>query len=149
MNRLRMAVGVISFLLAVFCLTAPSFAAEKFVINFDKKLDLTENPVTISQDGYLIKIDMNRPAKPFEELVLRVHIDKDGKPVNISQGSVLFNMSMDMGLYKSPLQKASTGYTAKATLPKCIMGGKTWYGKLSFGHEGAQIEKVFLFNMKD
>jgi len=149
MNRLRIAVGAVSFILAIFCLAAPSFAAERFVINYDKKLDVTEAPVTIEQGGYNIKLDMSRPARPFSEIVFRVFIEKDGKPVNISQGHMLFNMSMDMGLYKANLQKASKGYTAKVTLPKCIMGGKVWYGKLSFGHEGGQVEKVFLFNIKD
>ena len=149
MNRLRLAVGVISFILAVFCLSAPSFAAEKFVIKYDKNLDVTQTPIAIEQGGYNIKIDMSRPARPFSEIVFRVFIEKDRKPVNITQGHLLFNMSMDMGLYKANLQKASSGYTAKITLPKCIFGSKEWYGKLSFGHEGGIVEKVFLFSMKE
>lgn len=149
MNRIKIAVGIISFLLAVFCFSAPSFAAEKFNVAYDKSIDLTEKSVTTVVDGYNVTADMSRPAEPFKEIMVRVFIDKDKKPVNLSHGYVLFNMSMDMGLYKAKLQKANTGYTAKITLPKCMFGGQRWFAKVVFGADGAEHQKVLIFDMKE
>ena len=92
---------------------------------------------------------MSRPAEPFKEVIFRVFIEKDGKAVDISHGYMLFNMSMDMGLYKAKLLKANTGYTAKIVLPKCIFGGTRWYGKLVFGADGGENEKVYIFDMEE
>lgn len=126
-----------------------SSAAEKFVRNYSENIDLTKSAVTAQVGRYEIKADMLRPAKPFRELVFRFFIERDGMPVELEEGEVKFNMSMDMGLYKARLQKAATGYSAKVTLPKCIFGGHRWYAKLEIKEGNFSAEKVFIFDMEE
>jgi len=137
------------FLVAVLCFTLQSYAAEKFVRNYNKQIDLTHEPVLAKVGRYTIKADMSRPAKPFREIVFRFFVERDGNPVELENAVVKFNMSMDMGLYKTRLQKAATGYSAKVTLPKCIFGGRRWFLKVSFDEGNFSAEKVFLFDMDE
>lgn len=149
MNRFKLIISVLSFLLSVICFSVPAHSAEKFVVKYDKAIDLTKNTSTVNVDGYTVRVDMSEPAEPFREIVFRVFVEKDKKPVELAHGYMQFNMSMDMGLYKTKLFKANTGYTAKVTLPKCIFGGKRWYAKLVFSADGGEFSKVFLFDMKE
>jgi len=126
-----------------------AYSAERFTVNYRKDIDLGKAPLVSELGRYVVKADMTRPAKPFKELILRFHIERDGKPVAIEHGEIRFNMVMDMGLYKSKLHKAATGYTAKVTLPKCIFRGKRWFAKLSFEEGNFSGEKIYLFDMKE
>ncbi|PLX69868.1 MAG: hypothetical protein C0603_02735 [Denitrovibrio sp.] len=135
------------FIVAILCFTAVSFAAEKFVRKYDKRIDITHEASEVKVGRYDIKVDMVRPAKPFKELVFRIFVERNGKPVALSNAQVKFNMVMDMGLYKARLQKAATGYSAIVTLPKCIFGGHRWFMKLSFEEGNFSAQKVFLFDM--
>jgi hypothetical protein len=137
-------------LMLIFLFVVPAvFGAEKFVRKYSKGIDLTTAQTEVRAGRYTIRADMSRPARPFSELVFRFFIEEGGKAVEISSGEVRFNMSMDMGLYKTRLQKAASGYTAKVTLPKCIFGGERWYVKLTFEDKGFTGEKVFLFDMAE
>lgn len=144
----KLIVVIIFFILSVFCFTEAGHAAEKFVRKYSKDIDLTNEPVNTSVGRYNIKADMSRPATPFRELVFRFHIERNGQPVELDNGTLKFNMAMDMGLYQARLQKAATGYSAKVTLPKCIFGGQRWFLKLSIEEGNFSAEKVFLFDME-
>jgi len=129
--------------------SSESFAAEKFVRKYSKEIDLTAEHRVVKVGRYTIRADMSRPPKPFREIVLRFHIERNGVPVEVKAGKVKFNMVMDMGLYKARLQKAATGYSAKVTLPKCIFGGHRWFVKLEFEEGNFSAKKVFLFDMDE
>jgi len=147
-NKCRFFTTLLIILLTAFCLTPAGYAAEKFVRKYSKDIDLSKGPVEATVGRYTIKADMTRPAKPFQELVFRFHIERDGQPVDLTEGTAKFNMIMDMGLYKTRLQKAATGYSAKVTLPKCIFGGHRWFVKLMIEEGKFSAEKVFLFDME-
>ena len=149
LKKYRVLISVIFFILSVICFAAPAHSAEKFVRKYSRDIDLTNSSVQATAGRYTIKADMSRPAKPFREIVFRFFIERNGQPVELKNGDVKFNMSMDMGLYKAVLQKAATGYSAKVTLPKCIFGGHRWYAKLEFEEAEFTGEKVFLFDMED
>lgn len=149
MKRYKIMISVISFILAVLCFSVPAHAAERFVIKYDKKLDITQNQIQFNVEDYAVRVDMTRPAEPFKEIIFRVFVSKENKPVELTHGYMLLNMSMDMGLYKAKLVKADTGYTAKVVLPKCIFGGKRWFVKTVLGADTSEYEKVFMFDMKE
>lgn len=142
-------IKVLLIIITLFLFAGQVFAAEKFVRKYSKEIDLTNSASEVNVGRYHIKADMSRPPKPFSEIVFRFHITRDGEPVDLDDGFVKFNMIMDMGLYKSRLQKAATGYSAKVTLPKCIFGGHRWFAKLQFAEGNFSAEKVFLFDMDE
>lgn len=149
MINIRKLIGALSFILAVFCFTAPSFSADKFIVNYDKTIDITDVPCQADVDGYTVKLDMSRPAKPFKTMVFKAKIYNGDEPADISKAHVLFNMAMDMGLYKAELAKAGKGYAAEIKLPRCIYGGNRWYAKVVFTAAGTEHQKVFVFDMRD
>lgn len=142
-------ISVIFIVIAILCFTSVSYSAEKFVRKYRKDIDLTHDQREVKVGRYVIRANMSRPAKPFREIVFRFHVERNGVPVNIENGIVKFNMVMDMGLYKTRLQKAATGYSAKIVLPKCIFGGERWFAKLTFDDGDYSAEKVFLFDMDE
>lgn len=148
LKRFKPVIIIAFFILSVICFSEAGHTAEKFVRKYNRDIDLTNNPVSATVGRYSIKADMSRPARPFQELVFRFHIERNGQPVSLDSGTVKFNMVMDMGLYKARLQKAATGYTAKITLPKCIFGGERWFMKLELEEGSFSAEKVFLFDME-
>lgn len=148
-KKYKIIISVAFLFLSIICFTFPAHSAEKFVRKYRTAIDLTNGPATAKVGRYTIKADMSRPALPFREIVFRFFISRNGKPVEIKNGYAKFNMIMDMGLYKTSLQKAATGYTAKIILPKCIFGGHRWFVKLSFEEGDFSAEKVFLFDMDD
>lgn len=149
MVHFKHVIGIISFFLAIFCFSSTSFSAEKFNVNYDKAVDVTNSASEMIVDGYNVKVDITRPAVPFREITFKINVYNDSKPVELSSGYMMFNMAMDMGLYKSELQKVSKGYIAKVTLPKCIFGGTRWYGKLVFTAAGQEHQKIYIFDMKN
>jgi len=144
-NKLTLLTILLIF--SIFCSAVPSYSAERFAREYSSDIDITKEAADVKAGRYNIRVDMQRPARPFTEIVFRIFITRNNIPVEIDEGFVKFNMSMDMGLYKTRLQKAATGYSAKITLPKCIFGGHRWFMKLEFEEGGFSAEKVFLFDM--
>lgn len=149
MIHLRQFIVVVSLLTAIVLFSSASYAAEKFSVHYDKSIDLTNVPSSVVIDGYTVKADMSRPAKPFRNLVFKLKIYSGDEPVKITEGEMQFNMAMDMGLFRAPLQPSGDGYTATVKLPKCIFGGTRWYGKLNFKTAGTSHQKIYIFDMKD
>jgi hypothetical protein len=131
------------FALCFVLITVFAYAAETFVIPTDPENNITSSAKTFTVGNIKVVADMTRPAVPFEPVTFVFKFSQDVENVNIK-----FNMSMDMGDISAVAKKAGNGYTAKVTLPKCMMGGDTWFAQLNFKHNGIPQSKVFFFTVK-
>ncbi|KAA0257146.1 hypothetical protein FHQ18_11290 [Deferribacter autotrophicus] len=136
--------------IAVFCLllSLSSFAGDRFVVEYDKSIDVSISDISFEADDVELFISMTRPAKPLKEIVFTFKFLKDGKMVKVDDAEVKFNMKMDMGDFEYPLIFKDGYYYVKVVLPKCMMGGKRWYSKVEFEYNGKEYERVFIFDMK-
>ncbi|QAR32481.1 hypothetical protein EP073_03400 [Geovibrio thiophilus] len=139
----------ITFLTAVMimCMFSAAFAAERFVIPLDAENDLYTADKTFTVDGIEIAAAMSRPTAAFQPISFTFAFSEKGAPVAVENGKIKFNMKMDMGEYSYDLAKVDGKYTATAVLPKCMMGGEIWFGKLTFSHKGSERSKVFFFKI--
>lgn len=138
---------LIFILLAAF-FTLTAFAAERFVIPLDSENNLTGGAKVFSIDGVDIEADMTRPAAPFVPVTFSFKFFEDGQAAEVENVRIQFNMKMDMGEHLYRPEKTEDGYSVNATLPKCMMGGDTWFAKLSFTHKGQVLSKVFFFKVE-
>jgi len=129
------------------CTMSVTFAAERFVIPLDAENDLYTSDKTFKVDGIEIAATMSRPTAAFQPINFAFTFSQNGNPVEIENGKIRFNMKMDMGEYAYDLTKDGVPYIATAVLPKCMMGGELWFGKLTFSLKGAEHSKVFFFKI--
>lgn len=131
----------------IVCMFSAAFAAERFVIPLDAENDLYTADKTFTVDGIEIAAAMSRPTEAFKPITFTFAFAEKGAPIAVENGKIRFNMKMDMGEYAYDLAKADGKYTATAVLPKCMMGGEIWFGKLTFSYKGAEHSKVFFFKI--
>jgi hypothetical protein len=143
MKRLILAVAAV----LVLSFTVGVSAAERFVIPLNSENDLTLADKTFNAGGVNVAVSMSRPAAPFVPINFTFAFSQKGTAADVENVSVRFNMKMDMGEFVySPVLKDGV-YTADPVLPKCMMGGELWFGKLEFAHKGARHSKVFFFKI--
>lgn len=141
-KKLLMAVFIM-ILLTAFSVSA----AEKFVIPLDEVNNITDSDKTFNLDGIDVTASMSRPAFPMKPIDFSLTFTKDGAPVSVQDVELKFNMKMDMGKYEFDLSEKDGKHAVTALLPKCMMGGVLWFGKIEFKYEGKEYEKVFFFKM--
>jgi hypothetical protein len=122
--------------------------AETFPVPYSETIDITKHDRMISLENIRVKVSMSRPALPFKTIRFTFSFTRDNKPLFPAKAEVRFNMKMDMGDYRSPLTKDGDTYTAKTLLPRCMKGGKRWFGKLSVEVNGRTLSTVFLFDLE-
>jgi hypothetical protein len=124
-----------------------SHGAERFVIPLDKENDLTTEDKIFTIDGIDVAVSVNRPVKPFKPAGFTFFFSDKGSPVKVDRAEIRFNMKMDMGNYVYNLVVRNGKYHAEPILPKCVMGGEHWFGKLTFFINGEEHAKVFFFKV--
>lgn len=136
-------------LLALMVLCQPVFGAEIFKLPYSEKIDVTKKDQVFEVDGFAVTVSMSRPAKAFKKISFSFRFEKEGIPFSPSMAMVRFNMKMDMGDYHAELKPDGKTFTAKnIMLPKCMSGGKRWYGKLYFSAAGKEHSLVFILDLQ-
>lgn len=135
-------------LIVLLFMAGAAFAAEIFVVPYAEKIDVTTTDRVLNMDGVDVNISITRPPLPFKKIAFTFTFSTDGQYRKIQNGYVLFNMKMDMGEYKSPLKPVNHTYTAEALLPKCMKGGKRWFGKLVITADEKERSRVFILDLK-
>ncbi|MGA1862630.1 hypothetical protein OWM07_07085 [Deferribacter thermophilus] len=139
----------IIFLMTFLLFYIVAYAGETFVIPYDENVDITETDKILTSEEIKVKVSMSRPAEPLKNIKFKfTFLDKNGNEVKVLNPLVKFNMKMDMGKLVFPLTYKDNKYVVDVILPKCMMGGKRWYGKLIFRYNYKEYSKVFLFDMK-
>lgn len=136
-------------LLCIVILSHTGFAAEVFTIPYSETVDITHTDKVFHLDGMDITVSMSRPAKAFKKIQFSFVFKASGKAIFPEKTGVRFNMKMDMGDYHTDLTRNSGTFSAQnIMLPKCMSGGKRWYGKLYFTVQGKEYSLVFLFDLQ-
>jgi len=123
-------------------------AGELFSVPYSQAVDLTAEDRAFVSRGTLIRVGMSRPARPLEPIDFSVRIEDDAGPIADLAPELAFNMKMDMGRHAYRLEPDGETYRARVTLPRCMKGGKRWFGRLRFTHAGELHEQIFLFDLQ-
>ena len=143
---LALAAGVALYL--VFRDTVAVVSGATFPIPYDPTVDVTRSDRVLSSGGLRVELAvLSRPLRPVAEERFRVRILEGDRALAVSEPELTLNMKMDMGRFVYTLLPGGDGLRATVKLPSCGMGGKWWFGRLRFRHEGAVHELFFLFDM--
>jgi len=120
-----------------------------FAIEYDAALDVTAAPRSVTVDEYTVTLDVTpRPTPPLTPATFRVRVTRDGAPVPVAAPELTFNMSMDMGRHVYALAPQGDAWVAEAVvLPQCRSGGRRWFARVRFDHDGETHRTVFLLDL--
>ena len=124
--------------------------SDTFPVSYSKDIDITkaDRELIFNESDIKVNISMTRPAHPFKKIRFTFTFTKNGKAFHPDEASVKFNMKMDMGNYHSQLVKINDEYKAEGVLPKCMSGGKLWYGKIMIKTGNKNFSRIFLLELQ-
>ncbi len=123
-------------------------AGDLFTVPYAEALDLTAEDRSFDLSGVRAEVGLTRPARPLSPIDFTVRITDGQGPVPDLKPELAFNMKMDMGRHAYRLQPDGEVYRARVTLPRCMKGGKRWFGRLRFDHAGRTHEQIFIFDLQ-